>query len=939
MRVSIGSSVLLILIGLFGFATRTECALAAMSVDLGSQFIKVGLVKPGVPMEIVLNKESRRKTPNVLSIRNGERLFGDPALGLNVRYPKTVYPHLLDLLSKNIDHPSVDVYRKRHPHLVIEKSPNSSSIVVPFRDEVYSIESLLAMILSNLKEFTEAYAEQTVRDIVITVPVYFTQAERLAIEKATQIARLNLLQLINDGTAVALNYGVFRRKEITEKPLRMMIYDMGAMKTTVTLVEYKVVKEKYGKEPKLSVLGVGYDRNLGGLEMTLRLQEHLVKRFRENYKTDKDITTNDRAMGKMLKESERLKQVLSANADHFAQIESVHEDIDMKIRVSRDEFTALILDYEAKISKPVEDALKMAELKLSDIDQVALFGAGTRVPKIQEAIQAAVGGKELGKFLNTDEAAAMGAVFLAAHLSSGFKVKPFNVEDLVIYPIQVKFTVNQQQENGETIQKDLTRQIFQYKTKYPTNKKTIGFTSFLTDFNFELNYGDLSHFNAEQHRLLDPLTGKLATISVDGLTQVIEEKVKAEETEFKGVKVPFILDGSGIVRVGKAEATIQRKSQGVVESITNTISGFFTGNAEEGAPTDTEEKKGEADAAPETPEADPASEAEPSTQEEKKEEQKAEEPSEPENKEKTAEEPEAKVNSTETPAKNETEKAEKKVPEVEKVVLGTQESYLGVHILTSEEIEDYKTRLEAFERTEKLAAERAAAENELESFAFEASLLPDEEDFVKFSTEEEREKLAKEVTRIRAWLEDDTTPETKTGEFKENLTILKDILNPIKKRISESSTLPEAITNLENMLNSSRIMVGMGGDDEKSLFSKNDTEAFAKKLDKLTEWIESKKSAQLEKKPNDDPAVLTSEVALKIKALDRELNRFMKKMKAERTVNVDKSQNKTETGTETDETTKKPEKADEAEEQKPTNEEAEKPEDNKEAKDTEKVEL
>lgn len=91
-------------------------------------------------------------------------------------------------------------------------------------------------------------------------------------------------QLINDGTAAALSYGVFRRKEITDKPQRLMIYDMGSSKTTVTLVEYRLVKEKYGMEPKMTVLGVGYDRTLGGLEITLRLQNLLVEKFRQNYK-------------------------------------------------------------------------------------------------------------------------------------------------------------------------------------------------------------------------------------------------------------------------------------------------------------------------------------------------------------------------------------------------------------------------------------------------------------------------------------------------------------------------------------------------------------------------------------------------------------------------------------------------------------------------------
>ncbi|KIH48523.1 hypothetical protein ANCDUO_21407, partial [Ancylostoma duodenale] len=175
-------------------------------------------------------------------------------------------------------------------------------------DTTYPVETLLAMILTNVREFTEAFAEMSIRDVVISLPAYFTQAERLVIEKAAEIAKLNLLQLLNDGTAAALNYGVFRRKEITEKPQRLLIYDMGAAKTIATLVEYKLAKAKYGKEPKVTVLGVGFDRTLGGLEMTLRLRDLLVTKFNEHYKTKKQITTSEKAMAKLFKEAERLKQ-------------------------------------------------------------------------------------------------------------------------------------------------------------------------------------------------------------------------------------------------------------------------------------------------------------------------------------------------------------------------------------------------------------------------------------------------------------------------------------------------------------------------------------------------------------------------------------------------------------------------------------------------------
>ncbi|EPB79014.1 DnaK family protein [Ancylostoma ceylanicum] len=756
-----------------------DSSFGAMSIDLGSQFLKVGIVKPGVPMEIVLNKESQRKTPNVLSIRNGERLFGDAAQGLAVRYPASVYGHLLDLVAKHIDHPSVKVFHQRFPHLAVEKHVNESSVVFPIGDTTYPVETLLAMILTNVREFTEAFAEMSIRDVVISVPAYFTQAERLVIEKAAEIAKLNLLQLLNDGTAAALNYGVFRRKEITEKPQRLLIYDMGAAKTIATLVEYKLGKAKYGKEPKLTVLGIGFDRTLGGLEMTLRLRDLLVTKFNEHYKTKKQITTSEKAMAKLFKEAERLKQVLSANMDHYAQVESVHEDVDMRVHVTREEFNKLIDDLMERVVSPVDQALKIAELTLDQVDQVVLMGAGTRVPRVQEELQKFIGGKELGRFLNTDEAIAMGALFQAAHLSKGFKVKPFGVEELIIFPVQVNFISKQKQENGEVIEKPITRQVFQLKSSYPTTKKTITFTSYTDDFSFDLNYSGLKHFTEQQVKEFDSLVSHLNKVSVSGVGKALEEKYKPDQTEFAGVKVAFQMDLSGIVRIEKAEAVIQRKSQG-----------------KNATSADATKEKGT-------------------------------------------------------------------IPEVSKVTLKIKQMYTTAHLMSKQDVAGAKKILEQFEKRERHARERAAAENELEGYAFEVSQLLEEEEYVKHSTEEERKKLTEQVKSIRNWLEDETTPDTKTSEFTKRHVALQTLLRPIKKRVEEGKTLAPALNNLESMLNSSRIMVKMGGDDEKSLFNKSDADAFGKKLDKLATWLTEKKEAQAKRQPHEDPALTTSEVAAK----------------------------------------------------------------------------
>ncbi|CAD5214828.1 unnamed protein product [Bursaphelenchus okinawaensis] len=410
--------------------------LAAMSVDLGDEYLKFGLVKPGVPMETVINKESRRKTPNIVAFRKGERYFGDIAAQMSVKFPQSTIASYVDLIGKPFDHPVVEEYQKRFPYHKLSAHPDRNTVVFEIEEVSYPVETVLAMSLWNAQEQTSAHAGQPVKNVVISVPSYFNHSERVAVANATQIAGLNLLSLIYDGSAAALNYGVFRRKEITDKPQTLLIYDVGAHKTVATLVEYKLVelKEKE-KTPVVKTLGIGYDRTLGGQIVTEMLRDYLVGEFKKMFsKLDKDISENQRAMAKMYKEADRVKQVLSANAECFAQIESVFEDKDFKVKVSRDLVDKIIEENKDRFAQPVTTALEQSGLDISAVDQVVLMGAGTRIPKIQKLLGETINGKELARFLNTDEAIALGAVYEAATRSKGFRVMSFKVEEKPVFP-------------------------------------------------------------------------------------------------------------------------------------------------------------------------------------------------------------------------------------------------------------------------------------------------------------------------------------------------------------------------------------------------------------------------------------------------------------------------------------------------------------------------
>lgn len=194
---------------ILGYISVTNVlGIAVLSVDFGSEWMKVGIVSPGVPMEIALNKESKRKTPAIVSFRDNVRLFGEDAQTIGLRFPKQAYGYLLDLLGKSIDHPLVKLYQKRFPYYDIIADEERGTIL--FKQDAnitFSPEELIAQFLTKAKEFAEIGAHQPIKECVLTVPGFFNQVERKAMLQSAQLAGLKVLQLINDYTAVALNYG------------------------------------------------------------------------------------------------------------------------------------------------------------------------------------------------------------------------------------------------------------------------------------------------------------------------------------------------------------------------------------------------------------------------------------------------------------------------------------------------------------------------------------------------------------------------------------------------------------------------------------------------------------------------------------------------------------------------------------------------------------
>ncbi|XP_071633112.1 hypoxia up-regulated protein 1 isoform X1 [Temnothorax longispinosus] len=837
--------------------------IAVMSVDLGSEWMKVAIVSPGVPMEIALNKESKRKTPVTIAFRDGERSFGEDAQVIGVRFPQNTFFYILDLLGKPIDNPLVQLYRKRFPYYDIVADEERKTVAFRLNENTtFTPEELLAQILHKGKEMAEAAAHQKINEAVITVPGFFNQAERRALIQAAELAGLKVLQLINDYMAVALNYGVFGRTEINDSAHYIMFYDMGASSTTATVVSYQNMKTKergfLENNPHVSVLGVGYDRTLGGLEMQIRLQQYLAQQFDALKKTPNSVFKSPRAMAKLFKEAGRVKTVLSANADHFAQIESLIDDIDFKLQVTREKLEEICADLFERVANPVKIALETSGLTMDVISHVVLVGAGTRMPKVQEALSQYVK-TELSKNVNTDEAAALGAAYKAADLGQGFKVKKFVTKDALLFPIQITFD-----RTVDNKVRQVKKMLFGKMNPFP-QKKIITFNKHTNDFDFHVNYAELDYLPASEVTAIGDL--RISTVSLSGVAEALEKHAK-EGAESKGIKVHFNIDDSGVLNlltvelVSEKSSTVVDEEEGTFSILGSTISKFFAGSSLEKETADKAEESPKEDIKPVHEEPEFSDSTKETDEKEKK-------------------KSETKVN--EDKAANKTEKAdkEKKATIVQiKEPISSEEIKLGSLILSGEKLGESRDKIHRLDVHDSEKTRRETALNNLESYVIDAQQKFDSEEFSNAATEKEIEEIRKACAEISEWLYEDGF--TATAEvYEEKLMELQKLTNDVYERVFEYRERPEVMNGMVSLLKGSRLFLEnmRNLSQTTEIITKIEVEMLEKLINETQDYHDTVSKYFEDALLNIQVKYKVRQIANKMELLDREIKYLLNKVK------------------------------------------------------------
>jgi hypoxia up-regulated 1 len=279
-------------------------------IDLGAEYMKVALVKPGTPFQIVTNVESKRKTEVMVGFNQDERVYAGTAGNLFSRKPHNTYAGIRRLLGRDLDHPIVqhiiDAEKLPNELIMNETSGRLTFVHEKGKDNEahFTVQELVSMLFTYAKDITVTYGEGVkVRDCVVTVPSFYVQRERQAVLDAASMAGLKVLSLIDENTAAALQYGIDRTFE--NKTHHVLYYNLGSNSLQVSVVAYgsRTVKEGLNKNKTIGsfqVVGKAWDQGVGGAHFDAKIYHHLADKYNEKEKAaGVDIRTIRRPFAKL----------------------------------------------------------------------------------------------------------------------------------------------------------------------------------------------------------------------------------------------------------------------------------------------------------------------------------------------------------------------------------------------------------------------------------------------------------------------------------------------------------------------------------------------------------------------------------------------------------------------------------------------------------------
>lgn len=492
-------------------------------VDLGNDNTVIACAR-NRGIDIIVNEVSNRSTPSLVGFGPKNRFIGESAKNQQTSNIKNTVDNLKRIVGLNFNDPDFQKEKEYFTTSLTENAAGQINAQVRFLGEQHEFTStqLVAMYLNKIKEITQKETKGTITDICLSVPVWFTEKQRRAASDACKIAGLNPVRIVNEVTAAAVGYGVFKQNDLPEdEPKKVAFLDIGHSSLQISIAAVK--------RGELKVLGSAYDKHFGGRDFDYAIANHFADQFKDKYKID--VRSNPKAFYRVLTASEKVKKVLSANTSAPINIESLMNDVDVSSSLTREELEEYVKPLLERVHVPIEVALKDAGLTAADIDSIEVIGGCTRVPSLKNRLTE-IFGKQMSTTLNQDEAIARGNAFICAMHSPTLRVRPFKFEDF--NPYSVSYFWDKEEEDDDHLE------VFPRGGTFPSTKIITLFRK--GDFEVEARYTNKAELPAGVEPLIAKWTIK-GVVPNEGETSIATKlKLRNDPSGFYTIESAYTVE-------------------------------------------------------------------------------------------------------------------------------------------------------------------------------------------------------------------------------------------------------------------------------------------------------------------------------------------------------------------------------------------------------------